>query len=64
MKKKTILPTLILIGLMSRMFANGPRDQGSVFDQVIPKTQKMVLDTALPSTQHYKVRVKGKVKQS
>ena len=26
--------------------------------------QKMVLDAALPSTQHYKVRIKGKVEQS
>ena len=30
----------------------------------IPNTQKMVLDTALPSTQHYKVMIKGKVEQS
>ena len=30
----------------------------------MPKTQKMVLDTALLSTQHYKVRIKGKVEQS
>ena len=28
---------------------------------VITKTQKMVLDAALLSTQHYKVRIKGKV---
>ena len=27
-------------------------------------TQKMVLDTALLNTQHYKVRIKGKVEQS
>ena len=32
--------------------------------RVIPKTQKMVLDTALLNTQHYKVRIKGKVEQS
>ena len=32
--------------------------------QVIPKTQKMVLDAALLSTRHYKVRIKGKVEQS
>ena len=37
---------------------------GSISGRVLPKTQKMVLDVALPSTQHYKVRVKGKVKQS
>ena len=28
------------------------------------KTQKMVLDAALLHTQHYKVRIKGKVEQS
>ena len=32
--------------------------------KVIPKTQKMVLDSTLLSTQHNKVRIKGKVKQS
>ena len=33
-------------------------------DQDIPKTQTIVLDAALLSTQHYKVRIKGKVEQS
>ena len=28
------------IGLMSRMFANGPEDWGSIPGRVIPKTQK------------------------
>ena len=32
--------------------------------EVIPKTQKMVLDDSLLNTQHYKVRIKGKVEQS
>ena len=32
------------------MFANGLGDQGSILDQVIPKTQKMVLDAALLSS--------------
>ena len=32
--------------------------------RVIPKTLKMVLDTTLLNTQHYKVRFKGKVEQS
>ena len=32
--------------------------------RVIPKTQKMVLDASLLNTQHYKVRIKGKVEQS
>ena len=31
---------------------------------IIPKTQKMVLDVTLLSTQYYKVWIKGKVKQS
>ena len=31
--------------------------------RVIPKTQKMVLDAALLSTQHYEVRIKAKVEQ-
>ena len=46
------------------MFANGPGDLGSIPGRVIPKTQKMVLDASLLSTQHYKVRIKGKVEQS
>ena len=29
-----------------------------------PKTQKMVLDTTLLNSQHYKVRIKGKVEES
>ena len=32
--------------------------------EIIAKTQKMVLDAALFSTQHYKVRIMGKVEQS
>ena len=52
------------IGLMRKVFANGPRDRSSIQDRVIPKTQKMVLDNALVNTLHYKVRIKGKVEQS
>ena len=44
--------------------ANGPGDLGSIPGRVIPKTQKMVLDASLLNTQHYKVRIKGKVEQS
>ena len=44
--------------LMSRVFANGPGDRGSIPGWVISKTQKMVLDAALLNTQHYKVRLK------
>ena len=49
------------IGLAVRVFANGPVDLGSIPGRVIPKTQKMVLDASLLSTQHYKVWIKGKV---
>ena len=52
------------IGLAVRVFANGPGDLGSNPGRVILKTQKMVLDASLLNTQHYKVRIKGKVKQS
>ena len=52
------------IGLMSRVFANDPGDRGSILGRVIPKTQKMVLDATFLSTQHYKVKIKGKVEQS
>ena len=50
-----------LIGLLSRMFANGLGDLGSIPDRVIPKTFKIVLDTFLLNTQQYKIRIKGKV---
>ena len=52
------------IGQMSRVFDNGPGDQGSIPGQLIPKTQKMILDVSLLNTQHYKIRIKGKVEQS
>ena len=48
-------------GLMSRVFANGSGDQGSIPGRVVPKTQKKVLDVALLCIQ---VRIKGKVEQS
>ena len=46
------------------MFANGPRDRSSIPSRVISRKSKMVLDAALLNTQQYKVRIKGKVKQS
>ena len=46
---------------MSSVFTNDPGDHGSVPGRVIPKTQKIVLDAASLNTQHYKVRIKGKV---
>ena len=48
---------------MRRMFANGLGDRGSIQGRVIPKTQKMVFDSSLLNTQHYKVWVKSKVEQ-
>ena len=52
------------IGPAVRVFANGLGGLGSIPGRVIPKTQKMVLDASLHNTQHYKVRIKGKVEQS
>ena len=52
------------IGLAVRVFANGPGDLGSIPGRVIPKTLKMVLDSSLLNTQHYKVWIKGKVELS
>ena len=40
-----------LIGLVGRVFANGPGDLGSIPGRVIPKTLKMLLDTSLLNTQ-------------
>ena len=50
--------------MVRRVFANGPRDRGSIQGRVIPKTLKIVVDSSLPNTQQYKVRIKGKVEQS
>ena len=52
------------MGVMVRVFANHPGDRGSIPGRVISKTQKMVLDVSLLNTQHYKVRIKGKVEYS
>ena len=51
--KQVILSTMVkpgFIGLVGRVFANG--------------RFKMVLDTSLLNTQHYKVRFKSKAEQS
>ena len=50
--------------IMVRVFTNGPGDQNLILGRIIPKTQKMVLDTSLVNTQNYKVRIKAKMKQS
>ena len=52
------------IRLAVRVFANGLGDLGLIPGRVITKTQKIVLDASLLNTQHYKVRIKGKVEQS
>ena len=54
----------IPIGLVCRVFTNGPTDRISNPRRVIPKTQKIVLAASLLSTQYHKVWIKGKVEQS
>ena len=49
---------------MSTVFTNGLWDLGSIPGQVVSKSQKMVLDAVLLSSQHYKVKIKGKVERS
>ena len=46
------------------MMPYGPEDRRLISGRVIPKTQKVGLDTSKLNTQHYKVRFKGKVEQS
>ena len=46
------------------VFANDPGNRGFIPGSVIPKTQKMVIDTSLLNTQYYNARIKGKVEQS
>ena len=58
------IDTVLLFGLVGRVFANGPEGLGSIPGPVIPKTLKMVLDTSLLNTQQYKVYNKGKVEHS
>ena len=41
---------LLYIGLVGRVFANGPGHMGSIPGRVIPKTLKMVLDTSFLNT--------------
>ena len=54
----------LVIGIMVKVFATGLGDLGSITGRVIPKTLKMVLDAALLNTQHYEVRIKGKMEES
>ena len=52
------------IDLMGKVLANGTGDRVSIPGRFITKIQKLVLDSSLLNTQHYKVRIKGKVEQS
>ena len=36
----------MIIGLVGRVFANGPGDLGSILGRIIPKNLKTVLDTS------------------
>ena len=54
-----LLLLLLYIGLVSRVFTNGPGDMGSIPGRVLPKTLKMVLDTSLTLNNiRYVLRVK------
>ena len=50
----------IIIGLVDRVFANGPGDLGSIPGRLIPNTFKIVLDASLLNLIH----IKGKVERS
>ena len=50
--------TVRLIGLVGRLFANGPGDLGSIQGHVIPKILEMIPLCLTP-----KVRIKDKVEQ-
>ena len=54
----------IFLALVDSVSAYSPGVLGSIPGHVIPKTLKMVLDSPLLNTQHYNVRIKGKVDHS
>ena len=56
--------SLFLLLSFDPLFTNSPEDRISIPGRFIPKTQKMVIDTSLLNTQHYKVNISGKVEQS
>ena len=62
LEKKTLSSDIINNHIFC--IANVPGDWGSIPGWVIPKTQKMVLNTSLLNTQHYKIYIKDKVEQS
>ena len=59
-----LIRSIRLIGLVGRVFTNGPGALGSIPGRVIPKTLKMVLDAYLLNIRNYMVRIKGKVEKS
>ena len=53
----------IYMGLVIRVFASGAGDRGSILGRHT-RLKKMLLDTSLLHTQHYKEHIQGKVEQS
>ena len=51
------------IGIVGRVFDNGPVGRSSNPGRVLPE-RKMVIDVSLLNSQHYKVRIKGKWRNS
>ena len=51
-------------GLAGRVFTNGLGKWATVPSQIMPESQKMVLDASLLNTQHYKIGIKSKVGKS
>ena len=48
---------------MDIMFFNGLGDRRSLPLRIIPQEEKIIIDTSLLNSQHYKVRIKRKMKQ-
>ena len=51
----------IYSGIIVRVLANGQEDLGSNPGILIEKTHELVLDAIFLKTQHYKLRIKGKL---
>ena len=49
-----------LSGIIVREFENDPEEWGLIPGHVIPKTQKMVLDSFLFNAHHYKIWIKDR----
>ena len=46
----TYIHTQLLEWIVGRVFANGQGDRGSITGRVISKTQKIIVDAALPNS--------------